>query len=113
MEEDILQSVKETANSWLNSNIDDESKTAIRQMLDQIEGRDCGIAPSGDKAILAAVMNGETPRSCPRNGRFRELHSFNGNPCTRNLGDEGARRAAHIEPRTPGSERRHHLEAMT
>ena len=38
MEKDtILQSVKEKANTWLNSNIDDESKNSIRQMLEHNE----------------------------------------------------------------------------
>ncbi len=36
-QESILQSVKEKANAWLKSNIDDESKDSIRQMLEHNE----------------------------------------------------------------------------
>jgi len=60
----ILQSVKEKANTWLNSNIDDESKESIRQMLEHNENeliesfyRNLEFGTGGLRGIMGAGTN--------------------------------------------------------
>ncbi|MBL7110681.1 MAG: phospho-sugar mutase [Bacteroidales bacterium] len=60
----ILQSVTEKANSWLNSNIDDESKSSIRQMLEHNENelidsfyRNLEFGTGGLRGIMGAGTN--------------------------------------------------------
>ena len=60
----LLEKVKERANSWLNSNIDDESKESIRQMLEHNENeliesfyRNLEFGTGGLRGIMGAGTN--------------------------------------------------------